>query len=167
MNYENPEWAQKLEEWGKDLEKKFDKKFEGKKPKLKPWEKKSDLVGAVIGNIVCLFIINLLPSWFPGFFTPGYSALLSVANLVIVIQIGINLLLLLFSIRWIYFLGQSAINTFGVVSMVTAIVIFPFNIGYGLDIIVRFGLTIGTVVTAIVGFVYLVKAFFAALNPLR
>lgn len=167
MQSDQPQWAQKIEDWGKDFEKKFESKFEKHKSKLKPWEKKSEFVWNIAFSLVWLYVINNIQAWLPGYFTESYPALLAVANPVIIIQIVIYVILFLVGLRWVYYLGKSAENVFGLISVVTAIVIFPFNIPFGLTYIVRFGLTIATVVMAIVGFVYLIKAFFAVLNPLK
>lgn len=166
MQCENPEWVKKIEDWGRDIERKCSKES-SEKPKRKPWQKKGDFVAGIICNLVFLYAINMLPSWFPGFFTDAYPALLSVASTVVIIQIAIYVLQLLFSIKWIYYLGQSASNAFGVISMVTAVVLFPFNAPYGTEYLIRIFLIFIIVVTSITAFVELIKAFFAVLNPLK
>lgn len=147
-----PEWVEKLENWGKEQNKKFSK------PKKEPWLRSGELFGEIFGDVIGLLVVNLAPVFFPNFFTSSYSSLLAVANTVIVMQILISSFLFLLRIDWIYYLGKSAHVLLGFVSVAAGVAIFPFNVPYGIGYLFRFALGIVAVVCLIVSVVYLIKA---------
>lgn len=124
----------------------------------KPWEKKGEFIADVFGNLLALWIVNNAPLWWPEFFSSSYPAVLVVFNLVITAQLFIALFLLVYSPKWIYYLGRAISNLFGFVSIVTVVIIFPLNVPYGLEGLVRLGLGISALITFIAALVYLAKA---------
>jgi hypothetical protein len=159
MSKNEPRWAQDIRDWGQELKDKI--KTNQKK---KPWEKRGERIGDFIGNFIALLIINIAPVWWPDFFTSSYPGVLTVVNTVILMQIIISAIMLIFSIKWIYYLGQSATNLLGFISLVTIMVIFPFNVPYGLSYLVRLGLCVAGFITIISSVVYLIKAFLAVFD---
>lgn len=136
-----PKWASDLKDWGEGMEKKY-----GKRPRN---ERKENFISGIIGGVIAIFLLLYLPQFFPSFFQPGFIVVQYVAIVVTIIQIFCYMLLLAFSAKWFYRLGQALINALSVVSLVTMIVLFPFNMPSGLSIIVRFALSLVTVIVAI------------------
>lgn len=163
---EIPKWAKKLEDWGKRMDEKFSQKDkkekeEQRKPK---WEQKGEFIGDFIGNLFGLFIVNYAPVWFPGFFTESYAAVLAVFNAVIIATAIIYLILMVYSSKWFYLISMAAVNGLAIVSMTTMIAVFPFNIGYGLENIIKFGLIIATIIVGISVLVYFIRFIFSLIN---
>lgn len=165
MNRETPEWAQKIEEWGKQVEAKFDRKRPEKQKKPKH-ERKSEFLGSIFGNFIALLIVNAAPNYFPGFFTDSYPAALWVMNTVLIITIFVTAILLIFSPKWFYLLAQAAMNAISVVSIVVLVSLFPFNIPFGLSTIVRFALAISAGVVIITTVIYIARAIIALIEEI-
>lgn len=165
MSRETPEWAQKIEDWGRQVEAKFDRKAPEKQKKPKH-ERKSEFLGSIFGNFIALLVVNAAPGYFPGFFTDSYPAALWVMNTVLVITIFVTAILLVFSPKWFYLLAQAAMNAISVVSIVVLVSLFPFNIPFGLSTVVRFALTILAVIVAITAIVYLARAIVALIEEI-
>lgn len=165
---EMPEWAKNLEDWGKRMDEKFSQKDkkEKKEKKAKPhkWEKRGEFFGDFVGNLIGLFIVNYAPNWFPGFFTESYSAVLAVFNVVIIVTAVIYLLLMAFSNKWFYLLSMAVVNALAIVSVTTMLAIFPFNVPYGMETLVRFGMIVATVIVGISVLVYFVRFILSLLE---
>ena len=170
-----PEWAKRLEEWGKEMEAKYgrhsrrhpepgegtrtenldsscgqndgNKKWHEGRP---GWQRQNNPVGEIVGNIISYFIITYAPLYFPTFFLPGYSAVRTVIILSILVHIGVSFVLLILPIRPLYYLGHTIMNLAGLTSMVVMVSIFPFNVPYGLGYIVQIALWIAIAIVAIV-----------------
>lgn len=155
---EMPEWAEKLEAWGKKMENKCEGKEKSKEnPKPPKWERKGEFVGDFLGNLLALFIVNYAPIWFPGFFTDSYVAVLAVFNAVIIATALIYLFLIIYSPKWFYLLAMAATNALAIVSLTTLLSVFPLNIPYGLEFLFKMALIIATIVVIISVLVYFLR----------
>lgn len=153
-----PEWAKRLEDWGKQ----FDKKEAQKEREVKKrprWERKGEFIWEIFGNILALFIVNNVQSWFPEFFTDSFTAVLWVMNVSIAIQIIGNALLFLYSPKYFFYVVRTIFNAISIVSMVVFIALFPINVPVGLVPLVQLGLSIIVVIVSIVAIFEFVQIF--------
>jgi len=171
-----PEWAKRVEEWGKEMEKKYgdhhhrhpepgegtrtenldsscgqnDENKSRPKDNRPRWQRQNNPIGEIVGNIISYFIVTYAPIYFPGFFLDGYPAVRTVIVLSVIVHIATSLVILILPIRPVFYLGRTVLSLAGLVSLAVMATIFPFNIPYGLGHIAQFALWIVFVIVAIV-----------------
>ncbi|GAB4310621.1 MAG: hypothetical protein Kow0019_08690 [Methanobacteriaceae archaeon] len=122
--------------------------------------KTSDFVGAIIVNIIFLYIVNNLLNWNLSFITPRFSEVLLVLNISIIANIIANIGFLVYQKGWFRSIVQIILNGIGFVVVYTLYTVFPFTfqsiwITYGLLLILIIGM-VGLVISTIYELVRLI-----------
>jgi len=170
MSKENmPKWAKKLEDWGKEMEKKYGGKSgessfsatgeQSQCSNNKSEWKRQNPVGEIFGQLISYFMLTYIPPYFPGFFLEGWSVVYTVSVFAIIIHVAVNLLQIVLTARPFYQLGKVIMELTGIVSMAVMVTIFPFNFPGNIGIIVQFALWIAIVILAIVTLFDFLKIF--------
>jgi hypothetical protein len=123
---------------------------------------------AIVINALLLYVVNHLVAWDVGFITPAWNDVLWAVELSLQATIVANVLFLVYDARWFHCLVQAAAGVVAVVALWWVYQIFPFDFGsVGMNDLARLGLVlvtiaaaIGTLVTAVIGFVELVRLVF-------
>ena len=108
-----PEWAKKLDDFGK-------------RHWTKPG-KKSDYVGEVISGLIGLFIVNMIPRWHLPFITGDWMAVLWVMNLSLGAEIIGNAVLFAYDGDWFRELVKGGMDVLGLISLYVFYTIYPLN----------------------------------------
>lgn len=152
--FQSPHWAKKMECWGN--------KHNVKHNILK--KRKSDYIGAVVINIIILYLINKVPGWNFKFIKDGFTAVLWVMNINFVLQIAGNLCLVIYSERWFRNLVNLLLHTIGFVMFISLYIMYPFsfaNAGVAwLDKIIRILLFISIIIAGLHSITYAFKLIF-------
>jgi hypothetical protein len=109
-----PEWAQKLDDFGK-------------RHWTKPG-KKADYVGGVIGGLIGLFIVNMIPNWHLPFITSDWMAVLWVMNLSLGAEIIGNAVLFIYDADWFRELVKGGMDVLSLISLYVFYRIYPLNL---------------------------------------
>ncbi len=150
-----PEWAQKLDDFGKSHW-------------IKPG-KKSDYVGAVIGNLISLFLVNNIPNWHLPFITSDWLTVLWIMNLSIGAQIIGNALLFVYDADWFRELVKGGMEVLGLISLYVFYTIYPLNFAAfsGLawvDLVIQIAMVISMVVVVISLIFRAIRYFFIVIH---
>lgn len=112
-----PHWAKRIDEKG-----------------VRRWHKEKSLtarrgeyVWAIIWNFIFLWIIHKLPDWNLTFITESFGAVVWVITMNIYVQIGGNLMMLLFDHRIIRYLARIVTESASFVTLLALYFIFPFD----------------------------------------
>lgn len=112
-----PRWAKQVDEKG-----------------VRRWHKEKSLtarrgeqVWAIIWNLVFLWILHKIPEWQPGFLTDSFGAVAGILVVNAWVQIGGNLLMLVFPLRGLRYLATIVTEACGLVVILTLYYIFPFD----------------------------------------
>jgi len=89
--------------------------------------KTSEFIGAIIGNIIILFIINNLLSWNLSFIAPSFQDVLWIFNISLSATIIANIIFLLYHPGWFRSIIQIILNTLGFWVCYLLYTIFPFT----------------------------------------
>ena len=175
-----PEWAKRLESWGKEMERKYgsggsSRCCSGSSEETRTenldsscgqndmgkagWRKNSNPVGDLFGQLISYLVITYVPAYFPGFFQAGWAAVYTVFLYVILVHVAVDVVQIFIKARPIYFLGRIITNVASLVSMVVMVTIFPFNFPGNVGVIVQFGLWIAIAIVSIVTFFEFFKIF--------
>lgn len=116
--------------------------------------RRGEYIGAIIFNLIFLWIVNKIPEWNIGFIKDNYMVVLWILNVNIFIQIGGNALMLLLGFPAIRYISRSIIEAAGFVTMMALYYIYPFDFTHfhglaWLDWLVPIILIIGMVVSAV------------------
>jgi len=149
---DTPEWAKKMEDWGKQTEKDWEAR--GKKI-----EKPAGYIAAIIVNFILIWVFGQLPEWLP-FLTNSFFAVLPLFYISFIATVIANILFLAIDSRVFQGLAKVLLNAWGVVVMISLYFVFPFdfshysnaNWGLILKIILLVGI-FGTVLATIIEFV--------------
>jgi hypothetical protein len=116
-NHEMPHWARRIDDNG-----------------VRRWHKdrsltarRGEYVWAVIWNFIFLWILSKLPEWKLGFITDSFGAVVWILTLNIYVQIGGNLLMLVFDHRIVRYLARIVTEASGFVTLLALFYIFPFD----------------------------------------
>lgn len=90
--------------------------------------KNSGFIGAIIVNIIFLYIVNNLLNWNIFFIAPTWTQVLFILNLSIVANILANIGFLIYQRGWFRTLVQIILNIIGFVVVYELYVVFPFII---------------------------------------
>ena len=179
-----PEWAKRLENWGKRMEARYGNKSEKScyseqseesrpgsfagaqddKNKTQTYGtyrrwKRQNPIGDMFGQLVSYLIFTYIPPYFPGFFLSGWSAVYTVIVFSILIHVAVDLLLIILTAKPFYYLGQVVTNIAGIVSMIVMVTIFPFNFPETVGNIIQFVLWFVIAILAIVTVFDFLKIF--------
>ena len=116
--------------------------------------KKSEYIGAIVVNIILLYIFNNLVNWHIYFITGAFNEVLWIINLAVIAVIIGNILLLIFNPEWFRHIVKIILNIFVITAVYSIYSIFPFNFSSFLTdwsvtialIFVMIGIVIATIV---------------------
>lgn len=123
-----------------------------------------EYVGSAFGNVVALFLVNMVLLWRPwmhGAVLESWVDILWAADLSIALQIVGNLVLAFYRPAWLNALMRVVFSAAGLLSLIVFWVVFPLDfsalVGEWLNLVIRVALAIGMAATAVVGIVQLVR----------
>jgi hypothetical protein len=139
-----PGWAKKIDDHGK-------RRWNKEKPIR---NRRGEYITAIVFNLIWLFIVNKVPDWHLQFINDHYQAVLWALNMNIFIQIGGNILMLIFDIRFIRHLARIIIETANFLLLIILYYIYPFDFSsthgwFFLDQLIPWLLIIGMIVSAL------------------
>jgi hypothetical protein len=120
---------------------------------------------AIVINVVFLYVVHHLVAWDVRFITPAWNDVLWVVDLSLQATIFANVLFLVYDVRWFHSLVQVVPAGVAVLSLWWIYQIFPFDLGspemndfgrLGL-IVLMVAAAVGTLATAVVGVVDLIR----------
>ena len=124
----------------------------------------SEFIGAFIGGILSLVIVNSFPLWRPlthGIVLETWLYILWAANLSIIVQMAGNLFLAIYRPARLYSFLQVIMAAAGLISVIVFYRVFPLDfsqvVGNWLNILMRIALVLGMVGSAIAILVHLVR----------
>jgi len=89
--------------------------------------KNSEFIGAIIINLILLYVINNILSWKLSFILASFKYVIPILNIVIVTSIILNFLYLVYKKEWFWSLSQAALNLINYIMLSTVYRIFPFH----------------------------------------
>lgn len=123
-------------------------------------DRKSEYIGAIVINLILLYIFNNLLNWHIYFITNTLNEILWIINLSIIATIIGNALLLCYNPEWFRHVVKIILNVFVFISVYVLYSVFPFDFNAPfVDWIVAIALIlfmIGVVIATIVEFFFLV-----------
>lgn len=138
----------------------FINKMLSKRDKKEKGAKKSEYVGAIIANLILLFIFNNLLNWHVYFITNALNEVLWIINLSIIAAIIGNILLLVYNPDWFRHIIKIILNIFAFIAVYSLYNVFPFSFNsFLIDWAVIIALIlamVGIAIATIVEFVFLV-----------
>lgn len=148
MNQENsstmPHWAKKADDYGK-------RRWNKDKPLR---NRRGEYITTIVFNLIWLFIVNKVPDWHLQFINDHYPAVLWALNMNIFIQIGGNILMLIFDIRFIRYLSRIILETANFLLLIILYYIYPLDFSsmaglHFLDWLIPWLMIIGMIVSAL------------------
>ncbi len=143
-NENMPQWAKRVENYGRN---------HWHKEKISK-SRRGEYIGAIIFNLLFLWIVNNIQEWNLGFIKDNFSVVLWILNLNILIQIAGNALMLLFDFPFIRHLTLMITESASFVTQMVLFYIFPFDFShfhglFWLNWFIPIALIIGMVVSAL------------------
>ena len=127
--------------------------------------KTSEFVGAIIANIILLYIVNNLLSWNLTFIAPSFQEVLWIFNISIAATIIANTLFLIYHPGWFRSVIQIILNILGFIVVYYLYTVFPFILSSGWVVFaVKFALVVAMVVLVIVSIFEVVRLILRTLN---
>ena len=127
-------------------------------------KKTSECIGAMIGGIIGLIVVNSVPLWAHltnGIILESWTRILWAANLSMIVQIIGNLFLAIYRPAHLYSFVQLILALAGLVSAIVFYQVFPLDfsrvVGNWLNILVKVALVLGIVGSCIAMLVHLVR----------
>lgn len=127
-------------------------------------KKTSECIGAMIGCVIGLIIVNSVPSWAHltnGIILESWSKVLWAANLSMILQIVGNFFLAIYRSARFYSFIQLILALAGLVSVIVFFLVFPLDfskvVGNWVNIMAKVLLVLGIVGSLIACIVYLVR----------
>lgn len=116
--------------------------------------KTSEFIGAIIVNVIVLYVVNNLLSWHLGFILPSFQDVLWILNISIGMTILANIIFLIYHPGWFRSIMQIILNILGFMVCYYLYTIFPFifsNAAYtiALKILIILGM-VGVIIASIV-----------------
>lgn len=98
-------------------------------------------VGAIVANIVMVWVVNAIPGWEWPFVTTDFPAVLWAVNLSLGMQIAGNALLVFYHPRFLHHLVQAVLNAVSLLALIIVVTVYPFDfttvIGDGANTVAR------------------------------
>ena len=127
-------------------------------------KKTSECIGAMIGGIIGLIVVNSVPLWAHltnGIILESWTKILWAANLSMIVQIIGNLFLAIYRPARLYSFVQLILTIAGLVSAIVFYQVFPLDLsrvaGNWLNILVKVALVLGIIGSCIAMLVQLVR----------
>ncbi len=98
-----------------------------KRQKKENSSKKSEYVGAIVVNIILLYIFNNLLNWHVYFISNALNEILWIINIAITATIIGNIMLFVFNPEWFRHIIKIILNIFAVTAVYSIYSVFPFN----------------------------------------
>lgn len=116
--------------------------------------KRSEYIGAIVVNVILLYIFNNLLNWQVYFITNALNEVLWIINIAIIATIIGNIMFIIFNPEWFRHIIKMILNIFAFTAVYSIYSVFPFNfssflIDWGLTIALIFivtGIVIATIV---------------------
>ena len=89
--------------------------------------KKSEYIGAIVVNVILLYIFNNLLNWHVYFITNALNEILWIINIAITATIIGNIMFLIFNPEWFRHILKIILNIFAFTAVYSIYSIFPFN----------------------------------------
>ncbi|MGB9980471.1 hypothetical protein [Methanobacterium sp.] len=89
--------------------------------------KKSEYIGAIVVNVILLYIFNNLLVWHVYFITNTFNEVLGLINLAIIVTIIGNIIFLMFNPGWFRHIVKIILNIFAFTAVYSIYSVFPFN----------------------------------------
>jgi hypothetical protein len=121
MNHEKhsnvPHWAKRADDYGKQ-------RWNKEKPIR---NRRGEYIGSIIWNLIWLYVVNHLTGWDVKCITHHFSAVLWALNMNILIQIGGNILMFIFDIRFVRNISRIVLEAANFLTLIILYYIFPFD----------------------------------------
>ncbi|MGC9517417.1 MAG: hypothetical protein ACP5C3_06960 [Methanomicrobiales archaeon] len=120
--------------------------------------KTSEFIGAIIANIIFLYIVNNLLNWNLSFIAPTFSEVLWIFNFSIILNILANIGFLIYQKGWFRTIVQIILNIIGFIVVYSLYTVFPFvfqNVWFAY--VLQFALIIAMIALVIATVVELVR----------
>ena len=139
-----PHWARRADDYGKQ-------RWHKEKPLR---NRRGEYIGAIVWNLVWFYIVNHLTEWDVKCITPHFSAVLWALNMNILIQIGGNILMFIFDVRFVRYLSRIILEAANFLTLMILYFIYPFDFSVYpgwrfLDWLIPLMFIIGMVVSAL------------------
>lgn len=129
--------------------------------------KTSEFIGAIIANVILLYIVNNLLSWNLSFIAPSFQDVLWIFNISIVATIIGNIIFLIYHPGWFRSIIRIILNILGFMVAYYLYTVFPFISSNNWVIYsVKFALIVVMVVMVIVTIVEVVKLILRTIKTL-
>jgi len=144
LNENMPPWAQRVDTYGR-------RHWHKEKPVK---TKNGEYIGAIIFNLIFLWIVNHIPEWNLGFIKDNFMVVLWILNVNIFVQIGGNVLMLVSGLKLIRYLSMIMMESASFITQMVLFYIYPFDFAnfhglFWLDWFLPVALIIGMVVSAL------------------
>jgi hypothetical protein len=131
--------------------------------------KTSEFVGAIIFNIIFLYIVNNVLSWNLGFIAPSFQDVLWIFNISICATIVANIIWLVYHPGWFRSIIQIILNILGLLVCYYLLVIFPFIFSQeaytiALKLLIILGI-MGLIISSLVEITRLILRLKSSLTP--
>ena len=151
--------------------KSFMDNLSAKRRKKEKNSKKSEYVGAIVVNIILLYIFNNLLNWHIYFITNALNEILWVINIAITATIIGNIILLIFNPEWFRHIIKIILNIFAFTAVYSIYSVYPFNfssflIEWSVTIALIF-IMIGIAVATIIELFFLIISILARFNVIN
>jgi len=138
------------------------KKEEQEEKVVKKRPGKIGYIGAIIANIVLIFVVNNILKWGVPFFTREFTKVLWIINLSLSLTIACNVIYLIYNRAWFLSLTQMFLNVLSFLATYITYKVFPFDFskvsGFPiLGLLVRIALIFIMIITIIVAIAELMK----------
>lgn len=133
--------------------------------------KKSEYIGAIVVNIILLYIFNNLLNWQVYFITNALNEILWIINIAIIVTIIGNIMFLIFNPEWFRHIIKIIMNIFAFTAVYSIYSVFPFNfssflIDWSVTIALIF-IMVGIVIATIVELFFLIISILARFNVIN
>ncbi|MBC7118930.1 MAG: hypothetical protein H5T36_00600 [Methanobacteriaceae archaeon] len=88
--------------------------------------KNSEFIGAIIINLILLYLINNILSWKLSFILISFKDVIPILNIVVIANITANILYIVYKEEWFWSLSQVALNVISYIMLSTIYRVFPF-----------------------------------------
>ncbi len=152
---------------GQNKIKNFINNLSAKHDEKEKYSKKSKYIGAIVVNIILLYIFNNLLSWHIYFITSALNEVLWIINLTVIATIIGNIILLIFNPKWFKHIVKIILNILAIAAVYSIYSIFPFNFSSFLAdwsvtialIFVMIGIAIATIIELLFLIFNIIKKF--------
>ncbi|MEI7491472.1 MAG: hypothetical protein WCK92_08745 [Bacteroidota bacterium] len=139
-----PHWARRIDEMGP-------RRWQRQKEYR---SQRAEFISAIVFTLIALVVLYKLPDWHLKFVTEKYGAVMFILIFSCLVQIGGNLLMLLFAFRPVAYLARIFMEAASFLAQITFYYLYPLDFsntpGLGwIDIVLPWILIIGMVISAI------------------